>query len=92
MLGYHAGQLCILLHQQLDTGYSVMCNNILHLPMIAMITTTATDTPAATAPVLEDPSLPPTSPLVVMLLLGVMVGGIIVEVIVIAEVVVLASC
>ena len=53
--------------------------------MIPMITTTATDTPAATAPVLEDPSLPPTSPLVVMLLLGVMVGGI-------AEVVVLASC
>ena len=62
-----------------------MCNNILHLPMIAMITTTATDTPAAIAPVLEDPSLPPTSPLVVMLLLGVMVGGI-------AEVAVLASC
>ena len=53
--------------------------------MIPMITTTATDTPAAIAPVLEDPSLPPTSPLVVMLLLGVMVGGI-------AEVVVLASC
>ena len=69
-----------------------MCNNILHLPMIAMITTTPTDTPAATAPVFEDPSLPPTSPVVVMLLLGVMVGGIVVEVTVVAEVVVLASC
>ena len=59
--------------------------------MIAMITTTATLTPTAIAPVLEDPSLSSTLSELVLLLLGVTVGVIALEVIVVTEVVVPTS-